>query len=160
MTITKPLSVALIALAVAVPASAQTAPQAVSKDTYTKQVVGRFTGIDTNKDGFLNQAEINAAETRARQQVEAQLLARRKAAFEKADSNKDGSLSYAEFSAAVPQPTFKSDSKDAIGKLDANKDGKVSQAEFQAPAMAMFTRIDTNKDGSVSVEEQRKAQAR
>ncbi|HEX2624146.1 MAG TPA: signal transduction protein, partial [Sphingomicrobium sp.] len=73
---------------------------------------------------------------------------------------KDGSLSYAEFSAAVPQPTFKSDSKDAIGKLDANKDGKVSQAEFQAPAMAMFTRIDTNKDGSVSVEEQRKAQAR
>jgi Ca2+-binding EF-hand superfamily protein len=146
----------------AAPLAAQTAeaPKPITKSAYTQQLDTRFTSVDGNKDGSLTLAELSAAETRTRQQIEAQLLARRKASFEKADTNKDGNLNFAEFSAALTTPKINSDGKQTLAKLDSNKDGKVTAAEFKSPMLSAFTRIDTNKDGIASVDEQKKAVAR
>ncbi|QNN65461.1 EF-hand domain-containing protein [Sphingomonas rhizophila] len=151
-----------LAALVAAPLAAQTAqaPKPITKANYQKELDGRFASVDGNKDGSLNLAELSAAETRTRQQIEAQLLARRKASFEKADTNKDGNLSFAEFSAATGTPKLNSDGKQTLSKLDTNKDGKVTAAEFKAPMLTVFAKLDTNKDGTVSVEEQKKAAAR
>lgn len=131
-------------------------PQPVSRAVYMSRVDGGFVEIDTNKDGYVDRAEYDAAETRAIAMRRTQLLKQREAAFKQLDKNKDGSLSLTEFNSAIAaEPTRKPDAAPRITRLDTNKDGKVSMAESRAPASAQFDRLDTNKDGILSVEEQR-----
>lgn len=114
-----------------------------------------FDMIDTDKDGKLSQAELQAAR-QAMQDRRKQAL---EAKFKAADTDGDGALSRAEAEKAL-QPR--------IGKMfetaDANKDGKVTREELQAAhkgpsgahrdkADKHFKAADKNGDGAVSREE-------
>jgi hypothetical protein len=132
------------------------APQPVAKAAFVQRIDRGFSTIDTNKDGFIDKAEIELAETKAIGTRRAQLINQREAAFKQLDTNKDGALSLKEYNAQlVAQPLPKANGAPMIARLDTNKDGKVSAAENRAPAVAQFDRADTNKDGTLSVEEQK-----
>ncbi len=154
---------AVPALAQTAPAArpAQTGPQPVSRAAYMQNIDGAFVRVDTNKDGFTDRPEIEAAETRAMTARKANALRERETAFRRLDANKDGNLTLQEFNSvaaatALPKPN----ATPFLNRLDTNKDGKVSLAENRVPAIARFDRADTNKDGTLSVEEQRAATAR
>jgi Ca2+-binding EF-hand superfamily protein len=135
-------------------------PQPVPKAAFIQRIDASFSAVDTNKDGFSDKAEIEAAEAKVLAARKAQLINEREAAFRELDGNKDGSLTLKEFNARlVAQPLPKANAAPMISKLDTNKDGKISAAENRAPAAAQFDRADTNKDGTLSVDEQ-KARAR
>jgi Ca2+-binding EF-hand superfamily protein len=134
-------------------------PQPVSRITFVHGLDENFKKVDANGDGAITQSEIQAAQARSEQAVDAMLAKRRTDTFAKLDTNKDGVLSPAEFNAAMPignRP--RADSAQALAKLDTNKDKKVSPAEFRAPPLANFDKMDLNHDGTISVDEQKKAQ--
>jgi len=131
-------------------ALAQNAPQSVTRAAIAAQVDGAFAGADTNHDGSLNEAEIQALENSELQKVQASLRARVQAQFKALDTNKDGQLSLAEFSAMTPSVKVTESPAQVIQKLDSNHDGKISAAEFKAPRLAVFDRADTNHDGVVT----------
>ena len=135
-------------------------PQPVSRTVYMSRIDSGFTAIDTNKDGFTDRAEIEAAETKVLANRKSQQLKQREAAFNQLDKDKSGSLSLQEFNAAVAAQDAKPNATQFITRLDTNKDGKVSMAENRAPAGTRFDRLDANKDGVLSVEEQRKPAAK
>ena len=113
-----------------------------------------FVNVDANKDGFMDRAEIEAAEVRAITARKAALLKRQESIFQRLDANKDGSLTMQEFSAPVAAAAIrKGNATPILGRLDTNKDGKVSLAENRVPSMAQFDRADANKDGALSAEE-------
>lgn len=132
-------------------------PQPVSRAVYMSRIDGGFSSIDTNKDGFTDRAEIEAAESRLINNRRSQQLKQREAAFRQLDKDKNGSLSLQEFNAAIAAQGAKPSATPRLTRLDTNKDGKISMAENRTPAAARFDRIDTNKDGILSVEEQKKA---
>ena len=140
---------------VAVPAPAATA-KPVTRVMFTKDIDSSFQRVDANKDGFVTQTEIAAAEARAQATVQAQFTVRRKQAFDRLDANKDGQVSFAEFAAGSPGPKLATNGQQALVQLDTNKDGRVTLVEFRVPAMRRFERIDANRDGTATVEEQRK----
>ena len=142
-------------------AAAPKGPQPVSRVVYMSRIDRGFAEIDTNKDGYTDRAEFEAAETKAIAMRKAQILKQREAAFRQMDKDKSGSLSLTEFNSVVAaEPTRKADAAPRLTRLDTNKDGRVSMVENRAPASAQFDRLDTNKDGILSVEEQKKAAAR
>ena len=139
------------AAAVAQNTAAAAQPQPISRTAYMKRIDDSFVEVDTNKDGFVERGEIEAAETKAMTGRKAALLRQREAAFRKMDGNKDGSLSLQEYNAPVAAvPIGKPNATPFLNRLDTNKDGKVSLAENRTPAMTQFDRADTNKDGSLS----------
>lgn len=158
------LTAFLTSAAVAAPAQNSAGPaqaaQALSRAAYMQRVDNSFVTVDTNKDGFMDRAEIEAAETKVMSARKATALRQREEAFRRMDANKDGSLSLQEYNAAlVAAPLRKSDATPVLSRLDTNKDGKISLAENRAPSMTQFDRADTNKDGVLSAAE-RKAPAR
>ena len=121
-----------------------------------QKVDSSFVTVDANKDGFIDRAEIEAAEVKAMTARKAALQRQREGAFRKLDTNKDNALSLQEFNAPIAQVAIpKGNATPILGRFDTNKDGKVSLAEQRAPSMAQFDRADTNKDGSLSAAEQR-----
>jgi hypothetical protein len=131
-------------------------PQPITRTTYMQRVDESFVTVDTNKDGFMDRAEIEAAETKVLTARKAAGLRQREEAFRRLDANKDGSLTMQEFNAqAAAAPLRKAGATPVLNRLDTNKDGKISLAENRVPSMAQFDRADTNKDGSLSAEEQR-----
>ena len=134
------------------PAAAQQAPQSETRAAFTQNVDASFAEVDTNKDGFVTKAEIEAAQTRQLQAMKQRADAQLSAEFQKLDTNKDNQLSLAEFSAAAgPMPS--PDAATPLAKLDTNKDGKISRDEYRAPKLADFDRADANHDGTVTVAE-------
>jgi Ca2+-binding EF-hand superfamily protein len=131
-------------------ALAQNAPQPVSRATVAAQADSGFAAADTNHDGSLNMAEVQALENSELQKVQAALRARAQAQFKALDTNKDGQLSLAEFSAALPTVKVAETPAQVIQKIDTNHDGKISAAEFKAPRLAVFDRADTNHDGTLT----------
>jgi hypothetical protein len=132
-------------------------PQPIAKSAYVQRVDATFAAVDTNKDGGIDRAEIETAETKVLGARKAQLISQREAAFKQLDANKDGSLTLTEFNAQlVKQALPKANAAPMLARLDTNKDGKVSAAENRAPAVAQFDRADANKDGMLSVDEQKK----
>jgi Ca2+-binding EF-hand superfamily protein len=133
------------ALAAGSVAAAQTAPAAsaqkpVSRADFIKKIDAGFAALDTNHDGFLSPAELQAAQTRTIQQ---RLLGQ----FKQLDTNHDGQLSFAEFAAAAhPNVSV----EQLVQRLDTNHDGKVSADEFHAPQLATFNNLDANHDGVVT----------
>ena len=153
------LTAFLITAAAAAPAqnsAAPAQPQPVSRTNYMQRVDNGFVSADSDKDGFLERAEIESAETRVLAARKAALLKQREAAFKRMDANKDGALSPAEYSGPLVNAALpKANATPVLNRLDTNKDGKVSLAENRGPAVAQFDRADTNKDGTLSAEEQR-----
>ena len=150
------LTAYLSTAAVAASAQNSTAPaapaaQPVSRTAYMQKVDGAFVNVDANKDGFMDRAEIEAAETKAMTGRKAVMLRDRESAFRKMDANKDGSLSLQEYNAAlVAVQLRKPNAAPVLSRLDTNKDGKVSLAENRVPSMAQFDRADANKDGTLT----------
>jgi Ca2+-binding EF-hand superfamily protein len=134
------------------PAAAPQAPQSETRAVFTQNVDATFNEVDTNKDGFVTRAEIDAAQTKQLQAMNAARQQQLAAEFKKLDTNKDNQLSLAEFQAAAgPMPATQPDAP--IAKLDTNKDGKISRDEYRAPKLADFDKADANHDGTVTVAE-------
>lgn len=145
----------------AVAANAQNAaapaqgPQPLSRTAYMQKVDSAFVTVDANKDGFMDKAEIEAAEGKALTARKAAILRERESLFRTLDTNKDGNLTVTEFNARVVAAPIRADAAPVLKRLDSNKDSKVSLAENRAPSMAQFDRADTNKDGTLSAAEQK-----
>ena len=144
--------------------AAAAAPAAPAKPPTRAEVIRsagtNFAELDTNKDGSLSKAEVDAAQARSQQRATANLTLRINQEFAKLDTDRSGQLSLNEFRAAAPaiRPNPGA-SAAAIQRLDANKDGRITPEEFRAPILAGFDRIDTNKDGTISDAERTKAAA-
>ena len=100
----------------------------------------RFRTIDTNGNGQLEQAEMQAA----REQHRAKRAERREARGAEMADKRGG-----ERRAGMGGKGR----GEGRGKIDANGDGVITRAEFGAKALARFERADANKDGVVTAEE-------
>jgi Ca2+-binding EF-hand superfamily protein len=139
------------------PATAGT-PTAPTRAGVTNNLNANFKSMDTNGDGTLSAAELQAAESKVQQQRIAQVRARVEAEFNKLDTNHDGQLSKAEFMAAVPSAASTPANGNAIlNQLDKNKDGKVTVQEYEAPILSRFDSLDLNHDGVISDAERKAA---
>jgi Ca2+-binding EF-hand superfamily protein len=120
-----------------------------------------FKAIDTNGDGTLSAAELQAAEAKVQQNRINAIRQRVEGEFTKLDTNKDGQLSKAEFMAAAPvSASTPPNGSKLLTDLDKNKDGKVTLDEYRAPILARFDALDTNHDGVISDAERKAAAAR
>jgi Ca2+-binding EF-hand superfamily protein len=125
-------------------ANAQPAP--LTREAVSGKLQAEFQTLDTNKDGFLSQAEIAAGVSARRTQIITAIRKRRDAAFVAMDTNKDGQLSRDEFLAGGPKfSAAQPDGSQALKRFDTNKDGKVSQNEYLTVALAAFDRQTGNR---------------
>jgi len=88
-----------------------------------------FAAADTNRDGQLSPAEVNAAMAGARRQMA-------QAAFQQADTDNDGQISQAEFEKAIVEPA-----RVAFAVMDLNHDGKISQQEAQTAQQLIASKL-------------------
>jgi Ca2+-binding EF-hand superfamily protein len=147
------------AIALGSPARSQAPapPKPVARADFVKKVDSQFDALDTNHDGSLSKAEVEAAEQRILQQLNAVRQQRVQAQFKQLDTNHDGQLSLQEFAAGFGTPKVNETPDQLLQKLDTNHDGKVSAAEFRAPQLVKFNKADLNHDGTVTVDEERRA---
>ena len=152
------------ALALGTPGGAQTAappaaaPKPVARADFVKKIDGQFNAIDTDHDGALSKAELEAAEQKTLEQLNAVRQQRVEAQFKQLDTNKDGVLSVQEFGAAAPTLKINETPEQLAQRLDTNKDGKVTADEFRAPQLASFAKVDADHDGVVTPAEAAAAQ--
>ncbi len=92
-------------------------------------VTALFGAADTNRDGQMSPAEVNAAITGLARQVA-------QAAFAQADTDNNGSISQPEFEKAVMEPA-----RVAFGIADLNHDGQISQQEAQTARQVIANRL-------------------
>ena len=158
--------------------------QPLTRAEVQSRVEARFARLDSNRDGFVTQAEVRAGIDARRAQRQAQRGERRAQLFARLDANGDGSISRQEFEA---RPQLRGGDRAerrgqrlaqrrgpggargggigagfglrAFAMLDANSDGRVSLAEANARALARFERVDLNRDGTITPEERRAARA-
>ena len=145
----------LAALPVAALAAQQDAKSDVEKPVTKSEVSARldadYAEMDSNKDGKLTAAEIDARLVKSAEAKIEMLKKERDAAFAKLDANGDGSISRAEFDDKARLPTIKdANAKPFLDRFDANKDGEISLEEFRTPTMANFAKMDLNHDGTVT----------
>ena len=149
---TKTLLCAAAALTVT-PALAQApmtpAPGPITRASFIAQLNSAFAANDTNHDGYLGVAEIQAAQARELAKVQAAARARLEAEFRQLDTNHDGQLSLREFEAIATVHSNVTPQR-IVQQLDTNHDGKISAEEFRAPRLQQFDKADTNHDGIVS----------
>lgn len=156
---TRPLFL-IAALSLASPVAAQQGsaqPKPVTRAAVAAKLDGAFAAADTNHDGFLSVAEVQALENSELQKVQAALRARAEAQFKVLDTNKDGQLSLQEYAAGTPNVKANDTAAGLVQKLDLNHDGKISAAEFRAQRLAQFDKVDLNHDGIVTPDEERRA---
>ena len=122
----------------------------VTRADFVNGLNARFSNMDTNHDGVVTSAELDAEQQKEMQQAKANVNQQLTVKFKQLDTNKDGSLSLQEFLAASPSIRSAESPEQILQKLDTNKDGKVSAEEFRAPQVAAFNRADTNHDGVVT----------
>ncbi|MBS0125407.1 EF-hand domain-containing protein [Aestuariicoccus sp. KMU-90] len=105
-----------------------------------------FQQFDTDGDGSITRAEIDAAAT---------------ARFAAADTDGDGFLSAEELAAhaaAMQAERHAAGSQRMMERLDTDKDGKLSAEEMAARGPArMFDRLDADEDGAITREEMAEA---
>jgi len=92
-------------------------------------VQGAFAAADTNRDGQLSPAELNASIAGASRQVA-------QAAFQQADTDNNGQISQAEFEKAIVEPA-----RVAFQIMDLNHDGQLSQQEAQTARQLVMSRV-------------------
>jgi len=167
------------------PAAAQPrdAGQGASRAQLENRVESLFARVDANRDGFVTEAEANAARAFVRAQRQERRGDQREAAFARLDANGDGSISREEFTARrtraegadrgdrrEARAERRSDRREAraerrghrVGarfgarafeRMDANNDNRVSLAEARAFSLQRFDRVDANRDGRIDREE-------
>lgn len=165
-------TLALVALLAGGGASAQTEGKPGDRNAETSRAAlvsrldAQFATLDTNRDGFLSDAERSAVRD-----------ARIEARFQRLDADKNGSISLAEMKAGPEHrggPRAERGGKgghhgrqhgtrggrggDHPGlNRDADKDGRISRAEFQGRALARFDRADADRNGVVTAAEHQAA---
>ena len=117
-----------------------------------------FKRADTNSDGTLIKAEVDAIQQRAADSATAAVRTRMEQEFGQLDTDKSGQLSRAEFLAAAPSPKV-SPGDTTLQRVDADKDGKVTLDEYRSLMLAAFDAIDANRDGTLSDAERRAGRA-
>lgn len=122
----KHILIPAVLLTIAAPAAAQE----TSASAKTK-LGSEFGASDTNKDGFLSTAEVEARVQRM-----------------KVGGGRTLDATHAKRVAGL-----------FMARADANKDGRVSKTESQALMRAVFNRYDLNRDGKVDGAEAAKARA-
>jgi Ca2+-binding EF-hand superfamily protein len=182
-----------IAAIAATAAFAQSAPPAAKPAMHGRAIqteartdvaanVGKmFARLDTNRDGFITKAEVDAVEAQRSQKLEKRAEGfNPDKIFDRVDANHDGKITVAEEQAAhnaravakgkAPAQAKATAFTGLFARADANKDGTVTRAEFDAIgnqlrarmenagerhgfAGHMFEAADSNKDGKVSVAE-------
>ena len=187
---------AMVAIAPAIAQTAQPAPQPlaqgapVAAKAHTRTEVGAhirtlFERLDTNRDGSITKAEVEARKGDRRERI-ARRVERRGAAhgqmFDRIDTNRDGSISRAEFEAAPMRHERRIMVADGprgaghrmrsmrmgFGHLrgqmfdmaDSNRDGRVTLQEATVAAYRHFDMADANRDGQVTREERRQMHQR
>lgn len=167
-------AVALCAVAGIAPAFANSAPapqrmphamQPMTRAEMIQKVQDHFAKLDSNKDGFVTKAEMDAAQAAMRGKMADRMKQRESGMFDRMDANHDGSISRAEFDAAHTAMAARMGDKGMamhaamagrmFGAADANKDGRVSLQEATGAAAAHFDRLDSNHDGTLTPDEMR-----
>jgi len=92
-------------------------------------VQGGFAAADTNRDGQLSPAEVNASIAGASRQIA-------QATFQQADTDNDSQISQEEFMKAMQEPA-----KVAFAIMDLNHDGKISQQEAQTARQMVYSKM-------------------
>jgi len=110
-----------------------------SRQFLVRRVEVEFKALDTDGDGKLTKAEVDAA----RGKPTLLLIA---------DANKDGVVTKEELAKAFTSRGGQVSDR-VFEALDADKDGKISAAEWQAAGERRFARLDRNKDGAVTADE-------
>lgn len=150
------------------------------------QVRTAFARVDTNRDGFIDQAESEAVRGAARATRGEGREDRREAAFERLDANNDGAITRAEFmnraqsgdraERRASRTERRADRRELrqerrggggfarlagrrFERVDANKDGRISLAEATLMRLQRFDRIDANRDGRITREERQAVRA-
>ncbi len=146
-------------LLASVQAAAGAAPAAPPTRTQVSaNATASFQQIDTNKDGALSKAEVDAAQVRRQQRVTAAETQRVTQQFNRLDTDKSGQLSLAEFRAVARQVKVAPNaSTEAMKEFDTNSDGKITADEYRQTILGSFDRVDTNKDGTISDAEEKAA---
>ena len=157
------------------------AAQTEARTDVSANVGKMFARLDTNKDGFITKAEVDALEAQRSQKIEKRAEGfKPDKIFDHIDANKDGKITVAEEQAAqaamakargkTPAQAKATAFTGLFARADANKDGTVTRAEFDVVgnqlharmekasehkgfAGNMFVAADANKDGKVSVAE-------
>ena len=168
-------------------ALAQTAPQS-AKSTFHRaskpetraaaqaRVAKTFARLDTNHDGYITEAEVQAVDAARAQkrQARAQRFDPSKI-FDRLDRDHDGKITVAEAAArrghrAQPGRAQATGFTGMFARADSNKDGVVTRAEFESTGEQLRTRMqhlaaarggtsglfanaDANKDGRISKDE-------
>ncbi|MGC6330485.1 EF-hand domain-containing protein [Rhizorhabdus sp. FW153] len=172
------VSMLVAGVAVAAPGRDGPPPPPKTRAEAQTRVTEMFKRLDTNGDGFVTKAEMDASRAKMREAFAERRDERRGEKFAKLDKDGSGSVSKDEFLAPPPPPPpgegdgprgrHKGMKRHHGGMMmggggfwfdraDANKDGKVSLAEAQSSALAMFDKVDSNRDGTISPDEQRAA---
>ena len=113
-------SIAVLGTIACMPAQAQRANnRPVTADRVSGNAARQFSTLDTNRDGIVDKAEMDAAIEAAVAKLRAKMQAR----FDEADANKDGKLSREEFLAARAK---------WFAEVDTNGDGVLDQNELRA----------------------------
>jgi Ca2+-binding EF-hand superfamily protein len=133
--------------ALAQTANAPAAPQPLARTQVVQQLDADFKTLDTNGDGKLTKAEVQAAIVKRAAEAQAMLLQRQKQDFDKLDTNKDGRLTLAEYQAGTKISAKENAADVRMAQLDTNKDGSITAAEFRAITLSQFDKLDKNKDG-------------
>lgn len=145
-----------------------------------------FARVDTNRDGFITQAEGQAVRGQMRQRMGAQRMngqrmarqadpARRAARFERLDTNRDNMISRDEWARAeAMRGERRAEGRRAgmngqrmamrgrmgaamLRNADTDRDQRISLAEAQAAAVQRFDRVDLNRDGRITRDERQQA---
>ncbi len=153
----------LAALATGAPAqTAQAAkePQSITRADLQKRLAARFAQMDSNRDGSLTRAEVEANRASFMKLTKAVVARELQKDFTASDTDKNGKVTLAELTAAAPAARKASAGK-AFERLDSNKDGGVSLAELTAAAPNLkiagadefMQRFDADKNGKVTAAE-------
>jgi Ca2+-binding EF-hand superfamily protein len=133
--------------------------QPMTRAQVVQKVQQHFAMVDTNRDGVVTKAEMDAAKLTMRTKMGDKR-------FDKLDANDDGSVSKGEFDAAHQgmqghrmgmRGMHAGMGGRMFGMADSNKDGQVTLAEATAAAAAHFDRADANHDGTLTPDEMRAA---
>ena len=167
--------------AIAQPA-AQPAAKVQARTAVQAQVAKQFARIDTNRDGFVTKAEVDAIAATRGQKVAA--TRNPGAMFDRLDANRDGSITRAEFDASRTQRQQRVATRDKDGDgrpdarrmgqgrrmgvlggrmfemADANRDSRVSLQEATEAAIRRFDTVDANRDGQITPQERQQSRER
>lgn len=120
----------------------------VTRAEIDAQAATRFAAIDANRDGFVTEAEMKTHHDAMRAQWAEKAKDRAAKAGPRAEKRAE----------RLEKRADRMEKRgDHFAKRDANSDGRISLAEFQAGGAKMIERFDADKNGVVTQEEMAKA---